>query len=173
MQGTANLEFWETYDNPEVINYLIQANNLLREIVAAERKADTTLATSTVTSELPADTTTTSKSLEELISSDSSQQEATTREEFNLQNPLFGILNPRVTEQGQPLPSSMVGLAAGLDTALVNSYLSMNQVRALFPATFSFAGVRVRTNMTRPAHFMNFMPSRSQPATGEHRLRVM
>lgn len=138
LQGTANLEFWETYDNPEVINYLIQANNLLREIVAAERKADTTLATSTVTSELPADTTTTSKSLEELISSDSSQQEATTREEFNLQNPLFGILNPRVTEQGQPLPSSMVGLAAGLDTAQVNSYLSMNQVRALFPRDLFF-----------------------------------
>ena len=32
----------------------------------------------------------------------------------------------------------MVGLAAGLDTALVNSYLSMNQVRALFPRDLFF-----------------------------------
>ena len=27
LQGTANLEFWETYENGEVISYLIQANN--------------------------------------------------------------------------------------------------------------------------------------------------
>lgn len=32
----------------------------------------------------------------------------------------------------------MVGLAAGLDTAQVNSYLSMNQVRALFPRDLFF-----------------------------------
>ena len=34
LQGTANLEFWETYENAEVISYLIQANNLLSEIRA-------------------------------------------------------------------------------------------------------------------------------------------
>ena len=138
LQGTANLEFWETYDNTEVINYLIQANNLLREVVATDLKADTSLAASTVTTGLPADTATTARSLEELISSDSTQSVAATREEFNLQNPLFGILNPRVTEQGQAIPSSMVGLAAGLDTALVNSYLSMNQVKSLFPRDLFF-----------------------------------
>ncbi|HUV00198.1 MAG TPA: hypothetical protein VMW32_04465, partial [Bacteroidales bacterium] len=34
LQGTANLEFWETYENAEIIGYLSQANNLLREIQA-------------------------------------------------------------------------------------------------------------------------------------------
>jgi SecD/SecF fusion protein len=63
---------------------------------------------------------------------------AATRDEFNLQNPLFGILNPRVTEQGQPLPSCMVGLAAGIDTAKVNAYLSMNQIKSLFPRDLKF-----------------------------------
>ena len=32
LQGTANLEFWETYENSEIIGYLSAANNLLKEI---------------------------------------------------------------------------------------------------------------------------------------------
>ncbi len=40
LQGTANLEFWETYENGEVLGYLSQANNLLREIQANTVKTD-------------------------------------------------------------------------------------------------------------------------------------
>jgi SecD/SecF fusion protein len=32
LQGTAQLEFWETYENQEVYPYLMQANQRLREI---------------------------------------------------------------------------------------------------------------------------------------------
>lgn len=136
LQGTANLEFWETYDNGEVINFLIEANSLLRDIVANTQAVDTAVSL-TAESVIQSDTTA-DKSLEELIGADSAQAEAATREEFNLQNPLFGLLNPRVNEQGQPLPSSMVGLAAGIDTAQVNEYLSMNQIKALFPRDLQF-----------------------------------
>ena len=133
LQGTANLEFWETYENSEVIGYLSQANTLLREIQAnIALSADTATVRSTV--ESVADTTKRDQTLLDLIAKDTSgPAAATTREEFTLQNPLFGLLNPRVTEQGEPLPSSMVGLAAGIDTARVNRYLSMNQIKALFP----------------------------------------
>ncbi len=137
LQGTANLEFWETYENTEIINYLIQANNLLREIEANTLSTDTTL-TAGESLSLPADTTAGSPSLEDLISQDTGLAVADTREEFNVQNPLFGVLSPRVTEQGEPLPSSMVGLAAGIDTAQVNRYLSMNQIKALFPRDLFF-----------------------------------
>jgi SecD/SecF fusion protein len=137
LQGTANLEFWETYENGEVLGYLSQANNLLREIQANSVKPDT-LTISPVSTAASADTTKTSQSLEDLIGKDTSQVAASTREEFNLQNPLFGLLNPRVDEQGQPLPSSMVGLAAGIDTAQVNDYLSMNQIKSLFPRDMIF-----------------------------------
>ena len=137
LQGTANLEFWETYENGEVLGYLSQANNLLREIQANTIKQDT-LTISPVSPAVTADTTKTNQSLEDLIGKDTSQVAASTREEFNLQNPLFGLLNPRVDEQGQPLPSSMVGLAAGIDTAQVNDYLSMNQIKSLFPRDMLF-----------------------------------
>jgi len=36
LQGTAVLEFWETYDNSEIFPYLQQANERLREILDAE-----------------------------------------------------------------------------------------------------------------------------------------
>lgn len=139
LQGTANLEFWETYENGEVIGYLVAANNLLKEIEAnlpesAGTAVDTTTATivsDTVRSE--------NQDLLDLLEKDTTRAtQAATREEFAVQNPLFGILNPRVTEQGEALPSCMVGLAAGIDTAKVNRYLGMNQVKALFPRDLRF-----------------------------------
>jgi len=134
LQGTANLEFWETYENAEIIDYLSQANNLLRELqVTARAVTDTTVAVQTDEEE-SADTTVTEQSLLDLIEQDAAlSAEATTREQFNVQNPLFGILNPRVTAQGEPLPSSMVGLASGLDTAMINEYFKINQIKSLFP----------------------------------------
>ncbi len=110
LQGTANLEFWETYENGEVINYLIEANNILREIQASTAKTDSTK-TAPIAVTAPADTTKKDQALEELIGKDTSTAAtANNRQEFNLQNPLFAVLNPRVNEQGQPLPSSMIGL---------------------------------------------------------------
>ncbi len=133
LQGTANLEFWETYENAEIINYLAEANNLLRDIQANTIVSDTITAVSGEET-AAADSTKGDQSLLDLIETDSTQPApAANREEFNIQNPLFGILNPRVTEQGEPLPSSMVGLAAGIDTAKVNRFLNMNRVKAVFP----------------------------------------
>jgi SecD/SecF fusion protein len=137
LQGTANLEFWETYENSEVIGYLSAANNLLREIQANAHKSDTLSRRSN--EKAATDTTKKDKSLLDLIEKDTTKtKESSTREEFNSQNPLFGMLNPRVTQQGQPLPSCMVGLASFKDTARINGYLKLNQVRALFPRDLKF-----------------------------------
>ncbi|MFH0843563.1 MAG: protein translocase subunit SecDF [Bacteroidota bacterium] len=139
LQGTANLEFWETYDNSEVIGYLSSANNLLREIQDNAKKAES-LPETTVQESAPADTAKTGdQSLLDLIEKDTSQAASPgTLEEFTLQNPLFGLLNPRVTAQGEPIGGSMIGLAKGKDTAQVNRFLNMNQVRALFPRDLRF-----------------------------------
>ena len=138
LQGTANLEFWETYENSEIIGYLSMANNLLKEIQANTQKPNTI-------TDLPADkvaatdTTKKDQSLLALIDKDTTKAEgASTREEFTLQNPLFGLLSPRVSAEGQPLPSSMIGLASSKDTAKVNTLLKMNQIKALFPRDLRF-----------------------------------
>jgi SecD/SecF fusion protein len=139
LSGTANLEFWETYENGEIIGYLSQANDLLKSIRANTEKP-AVAGSETAAGTIPADTTKKEQSLLDLIEKDTTAvQDASTREEFALQNPLFGILNPRVNEQGQPLPTSMIGLALGNDTARVNNILKMNQVKALFPRNLRFA----------------------------------
>jgi len=133
LQGTANLEFWETYENSEIIGYLSQANNLLKEIQANTDRANTKATEPSLNSAV-SDTTKKDQSLLDLINKDTAKvAESTTREGFTLQNPLFGILSPRVTAEGQPLPSSMIGLASSKDTARVNTYLKMNQIKGLFP----------------------------------------
>ena len=133
LQGTANLEFWETYENSEIIAYLSKANNLLKEIQANTEKANVTTTVSTQKSAV-SDTTKKDQSLLDLINKDTTKvAEASTRAGFTQQNPLFGILLPRVTAQGQPLPSCMIGIASSKDTAKVNTYLKMNQIKVLFP----------------------------------------
>lgn len=139
LQGTANLEFWETYENGEIIGFLSAANDLLKEIDINTQKTDTSSLTGTSVTATIDTTKKGDQSLIDLIGQDTAQPAtAATREEFAIQNPLFGILNPRVTAQGEPLPSSMVGLALGKDTAKVNSYLKMNQIKSLFPRDVKF-----------------------------------
>jgi len=139
LQGTANLEIWECYDNTEIIGYLSKANNLLKEIQANTEKANAKT-TETTQKSTATDTTKKAQSLLDLINKDTTKvAEATTRAGFTLQNPLFGILNPRVNQQGQPLQSSMIGLANAKDTAKVNSMLKMNQIKALFPRDLKLA----------------------------------
>lgn len=139
LQGTANLEFWETYENSEIINYLISANEMLKGIEDNARKPVTAEEQEPVAEPAPDSSGSEIQDLLDLIEKDTVQPAAaSTLEEFAIQNPLFGILTPRVTEQGEALPSCMIGLTAGVDTARVNRYLGMNQIRALFPRDLRF-----------------------------------
>ena len=133
LQGSANLEFWETYENSEILPYLSQANNILKEMQVNSTSNTASAATET---KAASDTTKSDQSLLDLINKDTTKTSAAaenTREGFTLQNPLFGILIPRVTAEGQPLPSSMIGLASSKDTARINDYLKMNNIKSLFP----------------------------------------
>lgn len=55
-----------------------------------------------------------------------------------VEHPLFSVLVPRLTTSGDPLPSCMIGLADGKDTATVNMYLKMDTIKALFPDDLGF-----------------------------------
>jgi len=142
LSGTASLEFWETYENSEIIGSLVQANNLLREILAnTQKQADSVKLASEKTSSGQQDTTRKGEeSILELIKKDTTKAEtkSETLEQFTAQNPLFGILRPHVDPNGQPYQGCLIGLASFRDTALVNKYLKMNQIRALFPRDLRF-----------------------------------
>jgi len=136
LQGTANLEFWETYDNAEVLPYLGQVNQKLVEIQAIKSAATTT----------PTDTTanaakkeTTNSLLNELDKSAKVDSTSVSKDAENTkQIPLFSVLQPMMTQQGQPYPGAVVGTSHFKDTATVNNYLKLDQVKALLPRNLAF-----------------------------------
>lgn len=148
LQGTANLEFWETYENSEVFQYLIAANNRIREMESttktseeAEEPQDITQEESELLAEV-AETDTAQKetTLLEMLEADTTQAEEQPEniDDFNLQNPLFAVLYPNTTRDGQPGSGSMIGYSHFRDTAKVNTYLNMPQIRSLFPRDVKF-----------------------------------
>ncbi len=64
-----------------------------------------------------------------------SDQEA----QFYKENPLIAVLTPYLDNQRQFIPGSTVGVVLLKDTAKVNEYLSIPQIRQLFPSDMIFA----------------------------------
>ncbi len=147
LQGTANLQFWETYDFPEIYQYFFQANTKLRELNSV--KKDTTKTEDNLLSDIEGNInqdTTESENL--LLLNDSLQnenplilkdsinnalKEKEGFEEFKKQNPLFAILTPYVDGNNQPINSATVGYAHFKDTAEVNRILNSRQIKSIFP----------------------------------------
>lgn len=144
LTGTANLEFWTTYENSEVLPYIDEANSLLRDILASETLGS--IASSvTGTEETPADSIPSSifEDAGDTTAEVSLFGEDTTavdleEERMERENPLFAVLIPYLDENRQAVPGSVMGIANVRDTAKVNSYLSMPQVKALFPSDMEF-----------------------------------
>ena len=134
LQGTANLEFWETYDNSEVYPYLAQANQKIAEILSIKTQPSVAAVDTTK----KADTTNNSllNELDKNAKTDATgvDKNADAKKQF----PLFSILQPHSTPQGQLYPGAAVGTAQWKDTATINSYLKMDQVKALMPRNLAF-----------------------------------
>ncbi len=163
LQATAKLEFWETFDNREVLDYLTQANKKLGEKESLSDTTGTNLSISdssttteedpisnllgeaeeTIDSTLEAVEDTASSILGDLIgeSDDSTEAETFSAEDFAKENPLFSILSPvgRNTEQGFfPQEGPAVGYTLGKDRKKVDEYLEMDIVKSIFPRNIKF-----------------------------------
>ncbi|MFW5822163.1 MAG: protein translocase subunit SecDF [Tangfeifania sp.] len=151
LQGTARLEFWETYENQDVYPHLLQANERLKEMQSlggdsSEGAADDTTAVEAETgeeaAETEADTTAEESSLlDELeagAADDTTEAGMDNLENFREEYPLFAVLNPSTDQQGQLFPGPAIGIAHSKDTAKVNEYLSREQIRSIFPRDMMF-----------------------------------
>ncbi|MCX6221762.1 MAG: protein translocase subunit SecDF [Bacteroidia bacterium] len=139
LQGTANLEFWETYENNEVYSYLLEANKRLREVKAVQAAATPAITSTPLTATAAKDTT---KSASSLVSEIKKQEKdslaAGTTEDIAKNYPLFSVLTPNTSREGQIARGPIVGYAHIKDTAQVNTYLKMPQVKSVFPRTMIF-----------------------------------
>lgn len=142
LQGSANLEFWETYELSEIYQSLIAANNVIRDMKALESKAssdNTGIATAQ-----PTETTKDSaKSASDDLLAKLEQQvdttgEAQSLEEWMREYPLFAVLQINQSERGIGA-GPLVGYALGRDTVEVNAYLNNPRVKELLPRDLKFA----------------------------------
>lgn len=139
LQGSANLEFWETYEASELLPMLAQIN---REYAATapEAEAEEAAAEEVKAEEAP-------KAENEIaglvdnLGADSVAAEADQAAqvaEYKKNNPLFAILNPSVNQAGQAYRGPVVGTVHYVDTAKVNAMLNSQIAKAVLPRDARF-----------------------------------
>ena len=160
LQGSAKLEFWETYENQEVYPYLLEVNEKIKSMQSTSDDAtsaegetsedddgdsvsesDQDLADQADTDSAEEDTTEEESSL--LSELEAGAESDTTGgiddlENFRNDYPLFALLNPSTDQSGQLFPGPAIGIAHSKDTAEVNDYLNREQIRNLFPRDMKF-----------------------------------
>lgn len=140
LQGSANLEFWQTYELSEIYESLITANNVVRDskkgftdTLKTAVSADTTKAAS---AEKKLETES-DKLLSKLETKDSVDVQKQSIEEWRKEYPLFAVLQINQSERGVN-PGPVVGYAYGRDTAAVNKMLNDSKVKEVLPRDLKF-----------------------------------
>ena len=144
LQGSANLEFWETFSLADIYSALVEADAVLARIVeesSATTDNDTDSASLPETAEakqddVTAESTSEVDSLLNQLKTDTPNT-AQTDTDFEKQHPLFAVLMPN-TYNGQIAPGPIVGVASRFDMAKVDSLLNMRQVKQVLPNNVMF-----------------------------------
>ena len=131
LQGSANLEFWETYNSDEIIPYLSQLNQReanhrsgAKEEVADSAANDTAAVAAAEKAEAKAQAKAVFKTKKNAKADD-----AASMAEAKKQNPLFSIFQP--SGNGA---LSLVGYASARDTAEVNKIIYSALAKQILPA---------------------------------------
>jgi len=154
LQGSANLEFWETFDQKDILQYLMTANTIIRDSIARAQvaapqettspTAQTTNKPSTTASVDSAKKTGIEEELAKIEKADSASlskegktsDEKTTEsvdenlEAFKKSYPLFYLLgvNPQQSHTGP-----VIGIVNKRDRELVDKYFNMRLVKEALP----------------------------------------
>ena len=135
LQGSANLEFWETYDLSEILPQLAQINNEVAKANASTEAAQAEVAeVEVVEEEVVADDV--DALVEDLAADSLAQLEADQQaavEEYKKNNPLFAVLNPSVNQAGQAYRGPVVGTVHYSDTAKVMAMLNSQVAKSVLP----------------------------------------
>ena len=137
LQGSANLEFWETYDFSELLPQFAQINNEYAKMQAATEEAEEVEkeeVKAEVAEEKAADDI---AALVDAAAVDSaaeaSEEQAAAVENYKKNNPLFFILNPSINQAGQAYRGPVVGTVHYTDTARVNAMLNSPIAKQVLP----------------------------------------
>ncbi|MCI7787800.1 MAG: protein translocase subunit SecDF [Prevotella sp.] len=125
LQGSANLEFWETYNADEVVPYLTQLDQIAANGGDAKAAAADTTAADTAAAAKSAEK---SNATLQLKTKDNEKQTVAADEAARKQHPLFSILS--AMGRGS---LSLVGYANVRDTAAVNKIIYSKEAKKVLP----------------------------------------
>ncbi|MCQ2226882.1 MAG: protein translocase subunit SecDF [Bacteroidales bacterium] len=108
LQGTANLEFWETYNNQEILQSLLEAEAATREVVSTNAVADTT-----------------ASNFNDIMGENADSTAIAAQSEYKS---LFTYLHPTPAGYGP-----VVGFALAKDMSTIDAYLNSDKVRRILP----------------------------------------
>jgi SecD/SecF fusion protein len=145
IQGSANLEFWETYNMGEIAQSLVDANERLKIVMGIKdsTKVDSAAYTpkyeNAKTTEDSVNARDAAKKLGDSIrKADSIKEAADTTKKKNERNPLFERFQPNFPQQGVP-DGPIVGYAGQKDTAYVMSLFRNPEVARILPSDLRLA----------------------------------
>ena len=120
LQSTAELQFWEVYTNQDLTQFFLSANTTLAEILKVEEVDIVQDSTQAQDDEI-----------DDLLG------EVKDSVDFETTNPLFSKLFVRFPQTQNDI-SSIIATASVKDTAVINEYLSMKEVRTLLPSELKY-----------------------------------
>ncbi len=159
LETTANLEFWDCYENGEVGNYLDQANTILKLKISGLESDSLDTDSMSVNNEGDSMPKIDNPDLieepeiaeAEIDSPDSNLTDEDTNtigsgiedsiaepnvEDFLKDYPLYAVLMPHLTTQGESqiyVPGPIIGYSLAKDTAAVNRYMKMPEIEKVLP----------------------------------------
>ncbi|MCQ2342859.1 MAG: protein translocase subunit SecDF [Paludibacteraceae bacterium] len=145
LQGSANLEFWETYDFAEILPAMAQINREYAALNAADNAEEAPAEEVKAEAEEEVQVADTAAAdAEDLINAlaedttASAQDNAAALENYKKENPLFAVLNPSINQAGQAYRGPVVGTVHYTDTARVNAMLTSPIAKQILPRDLRF-----------------------------------
>jgi len=136
LQGSANLEFWETYDLAEIATNLMEVDRVLASKQVEGSPEQVTAAVETEeTVEQKTAPVSEQDSLLAALKQDTEKTADVVKEQEQLkkEHPLLAVLQVPGVETGQFGRGPVVGYAHYKDTSLINSYFTQRYVKELLP----------------------------------------
>ena len=159
LQGSANLEFWETFDAKEITPLLASADSRAREALLGTVK-DTVkaeVAEAVAEKALSAKDSLTAKLKGESVSAKSDAN----IEKAKKEHPLLSVLMPNQSGRG-----CIVGYADYKDTADVNRILGMKEVKAVLPRDLKLMWGVAAADFDKTGHVFELYAIRSTERNG-------
>ena len=129
LQGSADLEFWETYDFAEIYTSVVAVNEMARDLAKVGNTENVQESKDTV-----AKNTEVATGLDSLLAiNNDTIQKNENAEAWAKENPLFAVMQLNVDQQGRIGHGPLIGYVHQKDTAQVGNYFRMAKEKHLLP----------------------------------------